>query len=61
MVEIFKDKAGEWRFRIKGHNGEIVCQSEGYKRQADASNGVMALARILSDPDLKYTVNGVVK
>lgn len=54
MIEIFKDKAKEWRFRIKSPNGEIVAQSEGYKRKVDAVNGVQALARILADQDTKY-------
>ena len=28
--EYYKDKKGEWRWRLKGTNGEIVCWSEGY-------------------------------
>ena len=28
--EIYKDKAGEFRFRLKAKNGEIILQSEGY-------------------------------
>ena len=29
--EIYKDKAGEFRFRLKARNGEIIAKSEGYK------------------------------
>lgn len=35
-VEVFEDKAGEWRFRRLAENGEIVLTSEGYTRKADA-------------------------
>lgn len=55
MIEIFKDKAKEWRFRVKGTNGEIIAQSEGYKRKVDAVNGLQALARVLSDQNTVYT------
>lgn len=34
--EVFKDNAGEWRFRLIGNNGETVAQSEGYSRKIDA-------------------------
>ena len=29
--EIFRDATGEYRFRLKATNGEIVAQSESYK------------------------------
>jgi hypothetical protein len=32
--EIYKDKAGEFRFRFKAPNGEIMFGSEGYKAKA---------------------------
>lgn len=28
--EIYKDKASEYRVRLKGGNGEIICATEGY-------------------------------
>ena len=49
MIEIFKDGAGEWRFRVKGANGEIVASSEGYTRKADALRGIDTLRRLLND------------
>lgn len=34
--EIYKDKAGEWRWRRKARNGENVGSSnEGYKNKVD--------------------------
>lgn len=47
MTEIFQDKHGEWRFRIKGHNGEIMATSEGYTRPHDARRGLDDLRAIL--------------
>ena len=34
--EMYKDKAGEYRFRLKARNGEIIAVSEGYKNAPDA-------------------------
>ncbi len=32
--EIYKDKVGEFRFRLKAANGENILASEGYKARA---------------------------
>jgi hypothetical protein len=29
--EIYNDKAGEFRFRLKANNGQAILASEGYK------------------------------
>jgi len=34
--EVYKDKAGEYRWRLVAANGEIVAASEGYKNKKDA-------------------------
>ena len=44
--EIYKDKAGEFRFRIKATNGNVLAASEGYSAKASALN---AIERIKSD------------
>lgn len=38
--ELYEDKAGEYRFRLKAGNGEIILASEGYKQKASALNGI---------------------
>ena len=48
MIEVFKDKAGEWRFRVKAKNGRVIAQSEGYKRVEGAEKGISALEEALS-------------
>jgi len=35
--EVYQDKRGEWRWRRKASNGQIVgASSEGYKKRSDA-------------------------
>ena len=38
--EVYQDKAGEYRFRLKARNGEIIATSEGYAAKASCLNGV---------------------
>jgi len=35
-AELYRDIAGEWRFRIMASNGKIIAVSEGYQRAGDA-------------------------
>lgn len=43
---IYKDKAGEFRFRIIATNGNVLAASEGYSAKASAKK---AIDRIKSD------------
>lgn len=43
--ELYKDKAGEFRFRLKAGNGEIILASEGYKQRASAENGIASVRK----------------
>ena len=43
--EVYTDKAGEFRFRLKARNGQIVAVSEGYKKLASCLNGVDSVKR----------------
>lgn len=43
--EVFQDAAGEWRWRLKVSNGQIVAAGEGYKTRAGAKRGCEALQR----------------
>ena len=38
--EVFTDKAGEFRFRLKATNGKIIGASESYKTLASCVNGI---------------------
>ena len=47
--EIYEDKAGEFRFRLKARNGEIILSSEGYKAKASCKNGVESVRKNAAD------------
>lgn len=38
--ELYQDKAGQFRFRLKARNGKIVGVSEGYSNKAGCLNGI---------------------
>ena len=41
--EIYKDKAGEFRFRLKAANGEIILTGESYKAKAGCLKGIESI------------------
>lgn len=47
--EMYTDKAGEFRFRLKARNGEIIAVSEGYKAKASCLNGIESVRKNAPD------------
>lgn len=47
--EIYNDKAGEFRFRLKAKNGQIIATSEGYTTMKACKNGVASVRKNLAD------------
>ncbi|MFI3229073.1 MAG: DUF1508 domain-containing protein [Bacillota bacterium] len=43
-VQIYKDKGGKFRFRIKSSNKGIVAHSQGYTTKSACKNGIKAVA-----------------
>lgn len=43
--EVYTDKAGEFRFRLKATNGQIIATSEGYKTMKSCLNGIDSIKR----------------
>ena len=43
--EIYTDKAGEFRFRLKARNGEIILASEGYSSKPGVKNGIESVKK----------------
>ncbi len=43
--EIYADKAGEFRFRLKAKNGEIIATGEGYKAKPSCKNGIESIRK----------------
>jgi len=48
--EVYADKSGEFRFRLKATNGEVIAVSdEGYKTVANCLNGVESVRKNAED------------
>ena len=43
--EMYEDKGGEFRFRLKARNGEIIATSEGYTTKANCENGIESVKK----------------
>lgn len=43
--EIYLDKKGEFRFRLKAKNGQIIATGEGYKAKASCKNGIESIKK----------------
>lgn len=41
--EVYLDKSGEYRFRLKAKNGEVIVVSEGYKIKNGCKNGIKSV------------------
>jgi uncharacterized protein YegP (UPF0339 family) len=44
--ELYEDKSGEFRFRLKAGNGEVIAtSSESYKTKSAALNGIESIKK----------------
>ncbi|MHA7224148.1 YegP family protein [Arthrobacter sp. RHLT1-20] len=43
--EVYKDKSGGFRFRLKASNGEVIASSQSYKSKASALGGVESVKK----------------
>ncbi len=50
--EIYKDNAGEFRFRLKARNGEPILASEGYKAKDGCKNGIASVVKNAPEADV---------
>lgn len=50
--EMYEDKAGEFRFRLKARNGEVIATSEGYKTKASCENGIDSVKKNAPDAEI---------
>lgn len=50
--ELYTDKAGEFRFRLKARNGEVIAVSEGYKAKDSALNGIESVKKNAPDAEI---------
>ncbi|MBQ7603481.1 MAG: YegP family protein [Clostridia bacterium] len=47
--EVYCDKSGEFRFRLKARNGEPILSSEGYKYKRSCLNGIASVKKNVVD------------
>ena len=50
--ELYKDKRGEYRFRLKARNGEIILTGEGYASKSGCKNGIDSIRRNAVDSEV---------
>ena len=50
--EVYTDKAGETRFRLKAANGEVILASEGYKAKSSCMNGIESVRKNAVDAEI---------
>ena len=56
--ELYKDKGGEFRFRLKAGNGEKILASEGYKDKSGAENGIASVKKNAPDDSFGRAMAG---
>ena len=50
--EMYVDKAGEYRFRLKARNGAIIAVSEGYTAKASCENGIESVKKNAAEAEV---------
>jgi uncharacterized protein YegP (UPF0339 family) len=43
--EVFTDKSGKYRFRLKAGNGEIIATGQGYSSKAACMHGIESIKK----------------
>ncbi len=43
--EVYRDAGGQYRFRLKAPNGEIIAVSEAYTTKSSCLNGIESVKR----------------
>ena len=49
--ELYKDKSGHFRFRLKAGNGQVIAVGEAYNSKQAALNGIASVQK--NAPDAK--------
>lgn len=47
--EVYQDKKGEYRFRLKAGNGEVIASSEGYSSKQACLQGIESVKKNAAD------------
>lgn len=50
--EIYQDKKGEFRFRLKASNGQVIATGQGYKSKTSCLNGIESVRKHAPDAEV---------
>ena len=51
--QIYKDSAGQFRFRLRAPNGETIATSEAYTSLSGCKNGIYAVKAYAKDAEIE--------
>ena len=51
--ELYTDKKGEFRFRLKATNGQVICASEGYSSKPSCKNGIESVKKNAAEAEIE--------
>ena len=49
--QLYRDKSGQFRFRLRSRNGKIIAVSEGYGTKANCKNGIDSIGKNAPDAE----------
>jgi hypothetical protein len=53
--EVFRDRAGEWRWRLVASNGNIIADSgEGYQSKQGVERGIESVKKSAAEADVTF-------
>ena len=53
--QLFRDKAGQFRFRLKARNGKIIAVSDVYQTKSGCENGIGSVRKNAPDAEIEET------
>lgn len=51
--EVYQDKSGEYRFRLKASNGQIIATGQSYKTKKSCLNGIESVKKNTIDAKIE--------
>ncbi len=51
--EVYQDKSGEYRFRLKASNGQIIATGQSYKTKKSCLNGIESVKKNTMDATIE--------
>lgn len=57
--EVYPDGSGQWRWRLKARNHEIIASGEGYSNKTDATRGVETHRKLAAQARIVVLVDGI--